>query len=118
MWKFILALVLFATPAFSQLIKAGTVRDFCQTALQAGGSTTECSGYVKGVLDANSLWYAAMLKEKHLEVLTKFYCAPDDLEAKDAAKLFVDWLGRNPKFEDQPAANVLALALKEKYSCK
>jgi hypothetical protein len=118
MWKLLALAVLVTVGAFGQSVKASTVRDACQQALKANGEGTRCGAYISGVMDANRLWYAAMLKEKHLEVLTKFYCAPDDLETKDAAKLFVDWLGRNPKFEEESAANALVLALREKYSCK
>jgi len=77
-----------------------------------------CSGYVREVLDTDQLWYSAMLKEKHFSVLAHFYCAPTSLQAKDAAKLFVDWLKQNPKHQDDPAANAIVLALREKYPCK
>jgi|SRR5208337_4058075 len=116
--KLVIAIVLCALPALAQSIDGGTARKQCEQALKAGGAGSECASYVRGLLDANELWYAAMLKEKHLEVLTKFYCAPDDLQAKDAAKVFVEWIKKHPEYETQSAANAFVLAMREKYSCK
>lgn len=59
-----------------------------------------------------------MVKEKHFGVLTQFYCGPDGLKTKDAVALFVDYLAYNPTFGEQPAANVIVLALRNKYPCR
>jgi hypothetical protein len=116
--KLVILIALCASPALAQAIDGGTVRKQCEQALKNAGAGSECAGYVRGLLDANELWYAAMLKEKHLEVLTKFYCAPDNLQAKDAAKVFVEWIKKHPEYETQSAANAFVLAMREKYSCK
>ena len=118
MWRLIAILLLGALPAVAQNSSAKTVAALCQSAISGGKDLASCSGYVRGVLDADQLWYSAMLKETHFSVLAQFYCAPASLQTKDAAKLFVDWLKRNPKHENDPAANAIVLALRDKYPCK
>jgi hypothetical protein len=118
MWKIVASLILVTSPVFAQSVAAGTLRDQCQQALTTDGKGRECAGYVSGVLDADRLWYAAMLKERHLDVLVKFYCIPDNFETKDAAKVFVDWLAKNPTFDKELAANAIAFALRDKFPCK
>ena len=118
MWKLVAVLLLSTSPALAQNSNAKTVANLCQKALETGTQVTECSGYVRGVLDANKIWFAAMSKQQHFLLLSMFYCAPDSLEAKDAAKLFVDWLKQNPKHENDLAANAIVIALREKYPCK
>jgi len=107
-----------ALPAVAQNSNAKTVGNVCQSALNGGAQLSSCSGYVRGVLDANQLWYTAALKEKHFSLLAQFYCAPETLQTKDAAKLFVDWLKQNPNHDTDPAANAIVLALRDKYPCK
>jgi hypothetical protein len=116
--KFALILFLLSVPATAQSITANTVRDICKPAPASNAEHLQCSGYVRGVLDTNQLWYAAMVKEKHFGVLTQFYCAPDGLKASDAVALFVDYLAQNSTFGEQPAANVIVLALRNKYPCR
>lgn len=118
MWRLIALFLLGALPAVAQNSSAKTVATLCQSAMHGGTDLASCSGYVRGVLDADQLWYSAMLKEKHFSVLAHFYCAPTSLQTKDAAILFVDWLKQNPKHEDDPAANAIVLALRDKYPCK
>lgn len=118
MWKLTALFLFSALTAVAQSSSAKTVAALCQSAINGGSDLASCSGYVGGVLDADLLWYSAMLKEKHFSLLANFYCAPTTLQTKDAAKLFVDWLKQNPKHEDDPAANVIVLALRDKYPCK
>ena len=116
--KLVISIVLCALPSLAQSIDGGTARKQCEQALKTGGADSQCAGYMRGLLDANDLWFAAMLKEKHLEVLTKFYCAPDDITARDAAKVYVEWIKHHPEYESQSAANAFVFAMREKYSCK
>jgi hypothetical protein len=44
--------------------------------------------------------------------------APDNLQAKNAAKVFVEWIKKHPEYETQSAANAFVLAMREKYSCR
>jgi hypothetical protein len=117
MWRLLVIFFLSALPALAQN-DAKTVATLCEKAVSGSGQRTVCSSYVRGVLDANQLWYTAMMKEQHFSLLARFYCAPTTLETKDAAKLFVDWLNRNPAHETDPAANAIDIALREKYPCK
>lgn len=117
MWRLLAILLSSALPALAQS-DAKTVANLCQKALSGGEQPTACSSYVRGVLDANQLWYAAMTKEQHFSLLARFYCAPVTLATKDAAKLFVDWLNLNPAHETDLAANAIDFALREKYPCK
>ena len=118
-WKLVIAVGMCAVPALAQSADGGTIRQQCENALKTdSGAGSQCSGYMRGLLDANDQWFAAMLKEKHLEVLTKFYCAPDNLQAKDAAKVFVEWIKKHPEYESQSAANAFVFAMRDKYSCK
>jgi len=51
-------------------------------------------------------------------LVPKSYCAPDNLQAKDAANVFVEWIKKHPEYETQSAANAFVLAMREKYSCR
>jgi hypothetical protein len=118
-WKLVIAAGMCTVSALAQSADGGTIRQQCENALKTdGGAGSQCSGYMRGLLDANDLWFAALLKEKHLEVLTKFYCAPDNFQVKDAAKVFVEWIKKHPEYESQSAANAFVLAMRDKYSCK
>lgn len=117
--KVVIAVGMCTVSALAQSADGGTIRDQCENALKTdGGSGSQCSGFMRGLLDANDLWFAAMLKEKHIEVLTKFYCAPDTVQAKDEAKVFVEWIKHHPDYESQSAANAFVLAMRDKYSRK
>jgi hypothetical protein len=117
--RILLAVIfLSALPVCAQNSDAKTVASLCEKALTAGTQSATCSSYIRGVLDANQLWYAAMTNQHHFSVLAQFYCAPNTLRTKDAAKLFVDWLKQNSKHETDSAANAIVLALREKYPCK
>lgn len=118
MWRLALLFVLSSLPALAQSTTAKTVAGLCQPAVAGGTQVASCSAYVRGVLDANQTWYNAMVKDKHFAILAYFYCAPATLQTKDAARLFVDWLNQNPSHQDEPAANVIVLALRDKYPCR
>lgn len=118
MRKLLTVILLSASPALAQNSNAKTVANLCRNALTTGTHMNSCSGYIRGVLDADELWYAAMTKEQHFSILAHFYCAPSTLSTKEAAKIFVEWLKQNSKHETDSAANALVLALREKYPCK
>jgi Ssp1 endopeptidase immunity protein Rap1a len=117
-WQMVSKLLIFGVlsvvPTIAQSVDCGHVRTQCESALKSGGPDSQCASYMRGLLDANGLWVAAM-KDKNQDVLKKFYCAPDDLPANEAAKVYVEWIKCHPDYESRSAANAFILAMREKY---
>lgn len=123
MWKITIVVLFFVVRGMAvdppKSTPASVVRDMCtEVLLKGGGQLSECAAYVSGVLDANRLWFAEMVRTKQTEVVKRSYCIPNDLNTRQAAEIFVEWLNSHPKFNNSSAANVIAWALRDKYPCK
>jgi hypothetical protein len=126
MKRYVLVLILLSSCAIAETT-AETLAIACNYAVQNDQSkfsvqmkqaAFKCAGYVSGILDDHQLFKAALQKHEDYSLLSMFYCAPNDLQPIDVAKIFLSYLNDHENLKLDAAANVIVLGLREKYRCK